>query len=68
MNCDDYNCRKTKVDNNRKQILRIQDAARSVGISFSELSKEVNARERDCHEYSYIELLNIAREIKKRNK
>ena len=68
MSCDDYNCRKTKVDNNRKQILRIQDAARSVGLSFSELSKEVNARERDCYEYSYIELINIAREIKKRNK
>ena len=68
MSRDDYNCGKDEMVNNRKQILRIQDAARSVGISFSELSEEVNTRERDCYEYTYIELLNIAREIKKRKK
>lgn len=68
MNRDGYNCGKGEMDNNRKQILRIQDAARSVGISFSELSAEVNARKSDCYDYTYIELLNIAREIKKRKK
>lgn len=63
---DNYNYGSGSMSNNHKQNQMIRDAARTVGISESELSAEVHARKADWYEgdFSYSELLEIAREIK----
>lgn len=66
MSRDNYNYGAGEMSNNHKQNQMIRDAARSVGISESDLSAEVHARKADWYggDFSYSELLEIAREIK----
>lgn len=70
MSRDNYNYGKGKMVNNHKQNQMIRDAARSAGVSESELSAEVHARKGDWYEgdYTYNELLFIAREIRQRRR
>lgn len=59
-----------KMGNNHKQNQMIRNAAQQVGISEAELSAEVHARKEDWFQgdFTYSELLEIAREIKNRKK
>ena len=63
---DNYNYGAGEMGNNHKQNQMIRDAARAVGISESALSTEVHDRKADWYggDFSYSELLQIAREIK----
>ena len=57
------------MKNNHQQNQMVRNAAKEVGISEQELSDEIHDRKKDWFErdYTYSELLEIAREIKKRN-
>lgn len=70
MSRDNYNYGAGTMGNNHKQNQMIRDAARAVGISESELSAEVHARKEDWFsgDFSYSELLEIAREIKNKKR
>ena len=68
MSRDNYNEGYGRMGNNHKQNQMIRDAARQVGISESELSAEVHRRKDDWYEgdFSFSQLLEIAREIKRK--
>lgn len=70
MSRDNYNYGSGTMGNNHKQNQMIRDAARAVGISESELSEEVHSRKETWYsgDFSYSQLLAIAREIKDKKK
>lgn len=70
MSRDNYNYGSGTMSNNHKQNQMIRDAAKAIGISEAELSAEVHARKEDWYagDFSYSELLDIAREIKNKKK
>ncbi len=63
---DDYRTSSGEMENNHRKNQMISAAAREVGISASDLSDEVHARKGDwdAGDFTYSELLKIAREIK----
>ncbi|MBR6034268.1 MAG: hypothetical protein IKP28_06055 [Clostridia bacterium] len=63
---DDYRSSPGEMENNHRKNQMISAAAREVGISASDLSDEVHARKSNWDEgdFSYSDLLRIAREIK----
>ena len=70
MSRDNYNQGFGEMGDNRQQNRMIRDVARQEGISESELSDEIHSRKDDWYEgdYSYSELVKIAREIKEEKK
>ena len=68
MSRDNYNYGAGKMGNNSRQNQMIKDAAHAVGIDPDDLSDEIHRRKGDWYsgDYSYSELLEIAREIKRR--
>ena len=68
MSRDNHNQGYGKMVNNHKKNQMVRDAAREVGISESQLSAEIHNRKGDWDEgdFSYEELKEIARQLKKK--
>ncbi len=66
MSRDNYNYGFGRMGNNSRQNQMIRDAANAVGIDPDDLADEIHSRKGDWDsgDYSYSELLEIAREIK----
>ncbi len=63
---DDYRTSSGTMENNHRKNQMVKDAARQVGIDPDDLSAVLHAKKSDWDEgdFSYSELVKIAREIK----